>query len=183
MAESPPMNRRRAAKALGAVALALFANGATAAEWSGHLKGRGLYDALPSNSLFRNFAGADALTAESEFRLKVSARRDRWSFDADYQAYGIAGDAVRIADSLSLPGGPATAGVLDDQRRWFDLQRFQLFPAATVYEIDPLALEQLADFSGNLRSSPGLPQDPGEAVDQEVVVAAKELCQHIPLQR
>lgn len=90
-------------------------------EWTGHLKGRALYDALPDNSVFRSIAGSGAESAETEFRLQLEARRGRFTFDAGYQAYAIAGDSARIADALSLASGPAVAGVLDDRRRWFDL--------------------------------------------------------------
>ncbi len=93
----------------------------TETEWSGHAKGRGLFDTFPDNSVFQPVAGDTATGGELDLRLKFTARQSRWSVDADYQAFALAGDRVRLARQFGLAQGPATIGILDDARRWFDL--------------------------------------------------------------
>lgn len=105
---------------LGLCATATGAQEATS-EWSGHAKARGLFDTFPDNSIFRQVVGDTATGGELDFRLKFTARQGRWSVDADYQAFVLAGDRIRLARELGLAQGPATIGVLDDSRRWFDL--------------------------------------------------------------
>ena len=119
-----PARRRAAARriAAGLLTAALAAPAAPAeVDWTGHLKGRLLGDSYPDNSIFRPIAGGNGATAEADLRLKFSGSHGAWSFDADYQAFVISGDNQRIANELALAGNPATIGVLDDARRWFDL--------------------------------------------------------------
>jgi len=103
-----------------AAAIAIPA-GAQDVDWTGHLKTRLLGDSFPGNSVFRPIAGSSGTTAEADLRLVFSASHGAWSVDADYQAFVISGDNQRIANELALAGNPATIGVLDDARRWFDL--------------------------------------------------------------
>jgi hypothetical protein len=103
------------------LAVASPAARAEAAELSGHVKGRLLADLFPDNSVFAGIVGEEGLSGEADIRLKLSADRAAWTLDADYQGFAILGDSVRIASRFALPQGPATIGVLDDERRWFDL--------------------------------------------------------------
>ena len=114
----------------------------TVTEWSGHAKARGLFDTFPDNSVFQTIAGDTATGGELDMRLKFSARRSRWSIDADYQAFVLAGDRVRLARQLGLAQGPATIGVLDDARRWFDFTHVvrERSDVSVLHRLDRLAL-------------------------------------------
>ena len=106
---------------------------AEVSELSGHVKGRALVDWFPDNSVFAGIVGQEGLSGEMDLRLKLSADTGAWSLDADYQGFAILGDSVRIASQFALPQGPATIGVLDDERRWFDLTH-------TIRERDQVSL-------------------------------------------
>ncbi|MEM9208661.1 MAG: hypothetical protein AAGA61_05415 [Pseudomonadota bacterium] len=119
----------------------------TVTEWSGHGKIRGLLDTFPDNSVFQTIAGGTATGGELDLRLKFSARHSRWSIDADYQAFALAGDRVRLARQLGLAQGPATIGVLDDARRWFDLTQVvrERSDVSVLHRMDRLALGYTSD--------------------------------------
>jgi len=123
--------------------------GAAEVDLRGHVKARGLADDLPSNSVFRGIAGSSAVTAESEFRLILAATGGAWSLDLDYQAFGIFGDALDIARERALAQGPATVGVLDDARRWFDLTHTisDASDGLLIHRLDRVALTWSSDRS------------------------------------
>lgn len=107
----------------GLLLLAAASASAQTTTWSadGHVKGRLLGEWFPENSVFETVVGDAAASGEADIRFRMSGRKGAWSVDADYQAFAILGDSVKIANSLALSGGPATVGVLDDELRWFDL--------------------------------------------------------------
>ena len=111
-------------------------------DFGGHLKGRALVDHFPDDSVFAGVVGSTGASAESELRLQLQARHGAFSVEADYQMFAILGDNLRIANELTLGGNPTTAGVLDDQRRWFDLTDSLASgsDAELVHRFDRLAL-------------------------------------------
>lgn len=90
-------------------------------ELGGHTKGRLVGQTFPGDSLFRDFAGSNAIDAEADLRLNFSTSRDRWSLQADYQLFGLYGDSVELARELGIVGGRPSERFPDDQRRLFDL--------------------------------------------------------------
>ena len=91
-------------------------------DWSfgGHLKYRFIYMDYPKNSIFSDVLGSNAVDNNLETRLKFSARRDRWDFDAHYQFIAIHADTLQLAESLPGSTLPINS-VISDDRRWWDL--------------------------------------------------------------
>jgi hypothetical protein len=143
------MRRSGAVVALVALMPVLAAGDELSTSLGGHLKGRLLADAYPDNSVFRPIAGAAGLSGESELRLNLSASQGDWSVEADYQAFAINGDSVRIAGDLGLAGGPATIGVINDDRRLFDLTDDVVTSSDTlvVQRLDRFALTWTSDHA------------------------------------
>ena len=88
--------------------------------FGGNLKSTVLLQQIPRSSVFYDTSGGTSVDATANLRLTAKARRERWSFNLDYQLIGVHGDLQDIqlplfADSVS----PVT--LPDDQRRWFDL--------------------------------------------------------------
>ena len=79
-------------------------------EFDGHTKLRGVWQAYPDDSLFRDIAGSSSLDTIGEVRLNLAARTSGWSFQADYQLLGIYSEFL----SFGLP---------NDDRRLFDLTK------------------------------------------------------------
>jgi hypothetical protein len=90
-------------------------------ELGGHTKGRLLGQAFPEGSLFRDFAGSNAIDTEADLRLSFSTSRDGWSLHADYQLFGLYGDSVELARDIGIVGGRSSQRFPDDERRLFDL--------------------------------------------------------------
>ena len=104
--------------------LALLTTPVQAQDWAsdfgGHIKGQVTSSQLPEDSLFRDLAGSEMTDLAGELRLKFATRRDRWDFKADYQFIALHADSLALArglPGLALP----IQGVIDDDRRWFDL--------------------------------------------------------------
>ena len=91
-------------------------------DWSfgGHLKYQFIYTDYPKNSIFNDVLGSSAVDNNLETRLKFSARRDRWDFDAHYQFIAIHADTLQLAESLPGSTLPINS-VISDDRRWWDL--------------------------------------------------------------
>ena len=91
-------------------------------DWSfgGHLKYQFIYMDYPQNSIFSDVLGSSAVDNNLETRLKFSARRDRWDFDAHYQFIAIHADTLQLAESLPGSTLPINS-VISDDRRWWDL--------------------------------------------------------------
>ena len=64
--------------------------------------------------------GSSAVDNTLETRLKLSARRDRWDFNADYQFIAIHADTLQLAESLPDSTLPINK-VISDDRRWWNL--------------------------------------------------------------
>ena len=109
----------------GMALLALAGAPAGAAEswdttFGGHTKGQLVWTAFPDNSIFRDLVGSSALDLNGEARLKGTASRGRWDFQADYQFIAVHSDTLEAG--RLLPGSPLPVGqVINDDRRWFDL--------------------------------------------------------------
>lgn len=82
----------------------------TSYEFSGHGKARLVGQSYPDDSLLHDIAGSSSLDAAAELRLSLSAKRERWSLQTDYQLIAL--------HSEFLP-----AGVPDDAQRLFDFTR------------------------------------------------------------
>ncbi|MEE8338674.1 MAG: hypothetical protein V3R56_00940, partial [Xanthomonadales bacterium] len=89
-------------------------------DFSGHAKYQFIYSTYPGNSAFNPVLGGSALDNNLEVRLKFSAYRDRWDFNADYQFIAVYSDtleATRHFPGAALPIGNA----ISDDRRWWNL--------------------------------------------------------------
>jgi hypothetical protein len=79
-------------------------------DFGGHTKLRLTGQTYPDDSLFRDLFGSSSADGAGELRLDMSAKKSRWSFNADYQLLGIY--------SKLLP-----LGAPSDERRLFDLTK------------------------------------------------------------
>ncbi|MCW8924991.1 MAG: hypothetical protein OQJ84_01945 [Xanthomonadales bacterium] len=90
--------------------------------WSfgGHTKYQYLHTRIPGDSVLHG-NGADRLQDHNlDLRLKVSARRGRWGLDTHLQFIAMHSDTLAGSGSALSPLF-AAMGVINDERRWFDL--------------------------------------------------------------
>lgn len=89
-------------------------------DYGGHLKYQASIASLPQHSLLRDFLDDPSVDNSLDLRLKLSARRYAWSWQADYQLQASKGDSLSL-----LQQNPALlysgAGFPDDAHRIFDL--------------------------------------------------------------
>ena len=87
---------------------------------SGHLKGQYLLGTYPDDSLLRELVGSPSHDLNGDMRLLIDGRKERFSWQADYQLILRSGDTLELSQLL---GGSAFApgGVIDDDRRLMDL--------------------------------------------------------------
>ena len=93
-----------------------------ATEWAfaGNSKYQYIHTRIPENSVLQSISGNSLQDHNLEVRLQASARRDKWDFDTHLQfitAYSDTLDGLRDQPQIIFPG----AGVINDDRRWFDL--------------------------------------------------------------
>lgn len=91
-------------------------------DWTlgGHVKYQPAFDIFPDDSVFRDLSGSSRLTHSLATRLSAAALKENWGFALDYQLIAVRSDNLGAAASIS--GLPASAaGVLSDDRRWWDL--------------------------------------------------------------
>lgn len=94
----------------------------TRVDWSGHIKGRGLFASHPDNSVLRDALAATSADGESDLRLNLAVDRGRLRLALDYQALVAVGDSRSLATGAALPGAQFLP-VPDDRRRLMDLSR------------------------------------------------------------
>ncbi len=106
---------------LGLLALLpVMATGAVPGFDGGHVKLRWQGSTYPDDSAYREVFGEQANDEYADLRLKFSGSRERFGFQADYQAIGQWGDSLDLpldANGLLLlpPSLP------NDDQRWWDL--------------------------------------------------------------
>ena len=90
-------------------------------EFNGHGKLRLIAATVPDNSVLRALAGAESVDAEGDLRLNLTARREGFTFDANYQLIGLKGD--RVEYTRQLPGNTPlfVQRLPTDERRALDL--------------------------------------------------------------
>lgn len=108
------------------VTLAALSSGIAFAERSdyelgGHIKGRGLADHFSDDSVFGQAGGSTWFDLETDLRVNISARKDEWELQADWQVFASNGDRVEQSRSLSPAGLPGFVGIPNDDRRLMDL--------------------------------------------------------------
>jgi hypothetical protein len=91
-------------------------------EWTfgGHTKYQYIHTSIPDNSVLQDISGNSLQDHNLEVRLKTSARRGAWKFNAHLQFIGVHSDTLngfREQPQLINP----YAGLINDDRRWFDL--------------------------------------------------------------
>ena len=93
----------------------------TQLEFGGHTKGRVIAQTFPSDSIFHDLTGSDAVDLEADLRLNFEADRGPWSFDASYQLIALYGDSVEYSRNLPSGSGLIPSRFPEDHRRLFDL--------------------------------------------------------------
>lgn len=102
----------------------LFAGMPSAAadvEFNGHGKFRLIAATVPENSVLRGLAGSDSVDAEGDLRLNLTARREGFTFDANYQLIGLKGDRVEYTRQLPANTPLFVERLPADERRALDL--------------------------------------------------------------
>jgi hypothetical protein len=93
-----------------------------AQDWvfGGHTKYQLTHSIYPDDSALRELLGRDATGHAGEVRLKIAGDHGPWDLNADYQLIGLYSDTLGVLrESPILPG--SRVGVINDDRRWFDL--------------------------------------------------------------
>ncbi len=90
--------------------------------WSvgGHAKYQFMFTSIPGNSVLRAFDGKELIDHGLETRLSLSARSERWGFNAHPQFIAVHSGSLNAFRQLEGPGA-AGSSVINDDRRWFDL--------------------------------------------------------------
>lgn len=96
--------------------------GGAITDWSfgGHTKYQYVHTFIPGSSVLQSISGDSLQDHNFEVRLKISARRDRFDFEAHAQLILVHSDSLagfRALPGLITPG----ADVINDDRRWFNL--------------------------------------------------------------
>ena len=112
----------------------------TSYEAGGHTKARFIGTTFPSESAFRQLAGARSLDLEGDLRLNLGAASGRWTFDADYQLIGLYGDRVEYTRALPPAVSLFVPRLPGDERRLFDLTKVMhdRDKAALLHRLDRL---------------------------------------------
>ena len=90
-------------------------------EYGGHTKVSLRGQSWPDNSLLRDLIGQNSLDLQGDLRLNLELRRDRWSFDANYQLVGLGGDQFELFSQVPVTTPTLLASLPDDERRLLDL--------------------------------------------------------------
>ncbi len=93
----------------------------TQVEFGGHTKGRLIAQTFPSDSIFHDLTGSNAIDVEGDLRLNLEVDRGPWSFDASYQLFALYGDSVEYSRNLPSVAGLIPNRLPEDHRRLFDL--------------------------------------------------------------
>ncbi len=96
------------------------ANKPTQWTFGGHTKYQYIHTRIPEDSVLQSISGNSMQDHNLEARLKVSARRERWSFATHAQFITVYSDTLlgfRDLPQIIFPG----AGIITDDRRWFNL--------------------------------------------------------------
>jgi hypothetical protein len=90
-------------------------------EFGGHTKGRLIAQTFPSDSIFHDLTGSDAIDVETDLRLNFDVDCGPWSFNSAYQLIVLYGDSVEY--SRMFPPGLSIIPnrFPQDDRRLFDL--------------------------------------------------------------
>jgi hypothetical protein len=92
-------------------------------ELTGHTKFRFIGTTFPSDSVLRELAGSESLDLEGDLRLNFVASRNRWTFDAAYQLFGLYGNRVEYTRGLPPAAELFFRRFPDDDRRLFNLTK------------------------------------------------------------
>ena len=92
-------------------------------EFGGHTKARLIAQTFPTDSVFYDLTGSDAVDIESDLRLNFEADRGPWTFDAAYQLFALYGDSVEYTRALPPDFGISPDRFPNDDRRLFDLTK------------------------------------------------------------
>ena len=103
-------------------AAAASAPGDTDTDWTygGYSKVQTIHTRVPADSIFQHVSGDSLQDQNLDVRLKAKARRGNWDFSTHFQFISVHSDTLLASRVLPLPGFPG-AGVIDDDRRWFNL--------------------------------------------------------------
>ncbi len=93
----------------------------TQIELDGHTKTRLIVQTFPSDSIFHDLTGSDAIDIETDLRLNLEADQGPWSFNASYQLFALYGDRVEYSRNLPPSLNVTQNRFPNDVRRLFDL--------------------------------------------------------------
>ena len=119
---------------------------ATNFDYKGNIKYRSLLTSYPADSLFQDYIDDPAWDNNANLRLNLSARKNAWALQADYELVTIHGDSVSFAQQN--PGlGFTPRLVPDDDHRLMDLTHIisQDANSVTAHHLDRLHLDYSTD--------------------------------------
>jgi hypothetical protein len=144
------MPRRRLITAVAGFLLA-FPVGAVAGDSSFKLSGRIspqlALTTYPDNSEYREIFGDHSVDSAFEARVVLGARRDRWTFEVDYQLIGFYGDSLEFTRDLPEDLRILFPNLPSDRDRLFDLTHVFVDSgkSAVLQRLDRLAVGYASD--------------------------------------
>ncbi len=97
-----------------------YAGGTNDWNYGGHIKYQYINTWIPQYSFFNRYADGNLQDQNLEARLTLAVRHDRWDFRSDMQFIKIHSDRLLASRNLPPLLSPG-AGVINDDRRWFNL--------------------------------------------------------------
>lgn len=143
----------RRLRVFGVIAGAILAAGTPAEagdlalDLTGRIRPQFILTAYPENSAFREVFGSYSEDANVDARVILGARKDRWSFDVDYQFIGVWGDQVEFTRELPPELRLLYPHLPTDRTRLFDLTTVHADSGrwAAVSRLDRLAVGYTSD--------------------------------------
>ena len=115
---------------------------AGSADLDGHIKTRAILSTFPSDSLFRDVAGAETLDLQSDLRLNFRWREGPWRVEASGQLFALYGERIEFTRDLPTEIEALAPRLPDDRRRYLDLTTIisDSGKTATLARLDRLSI-------------------------------------------
>lgn len=122
----------------------------TSTDWvfGGHGKYQFIYSSLPKDSIFQEVSGNSLQDHNLEIRLTAKARHGNWGFNTHAQLIAVHSDTLSASRHVPNPLLPG-AGVINDDRRWFNLTHSFTNEGknASVARLDRLSVSYTGDHA------------------------------------
>jgi hypothetical protein len=127
--------------------LGVISAGDTTFDLGGRVSPQVAVTTYPDNSAFEEVFGSSSVDSAFDARVIFGARRDRWSFDVDYQLVGLYADRLELTRELPPELRILFPHLPDDRTRLFDLTHVftDSGKTAAFHRLDRLAVRYASD--------------------------------------